>query len=67
MAAGVGADVVKAPGTLTLTAYASVTDIALTVTPDLKMPGQSSLVLVDLGPKAAPVRENNKLNFPLNL
>jgi len=61
MAAGVGSDVVKAPGTLTLTAYASVTDVALTVTPNLKQPGSSSLLLVDLGPKNALVMQLNDI------
>jgi len=49
MAAKVGAETVKSPGTLTVTAYVGVKDIRKTVTPDLKRPGSSKLLLVDLG------------------
>jgi len=49
MAAKVEAETVKAPGTLTITAYVGVTDITKTVTPDLKKPGRSRLLYVDLG------------------
>jgi len=38
----------KAPGTLVITAYASCTDVAKTVTPDIKQPGNSKLMLIDL-------------------
>jgi len=52
MACRVGEEVVKSPGTLTITAYAGVPDITLTVTPDLKgaPAGEeaSTLLLVDL-------------------
>ena len=48
MAAKVGEKVVKAPGTLVVSVYAGCPDISLTVTPDIKHAGRSSLVLVDL-------------------
>ncbi|MFC1951191.1 phosphoribosylformylglycinamidine synthase, partial [Chloroflexota bacterium] len=38
----------KAPGTLVITAYASCKDVAKTVTPDIKLPGNSKLMLIDL-------------------
>ncbi len=38
----------KAPGTLVVTAYAACPDIALTVTPDIKEPGKSRLMLIDI-------------------
>jgi phosphoribosylformylglycinamidine synthase len=48
MAAGVGPETVKAPGMLTLTAYCTCPDLTMTVTPDLKKPGSSALLLIDL-------------------
>ena len=49
MAASCGAEVVKAPGELTLTCYVTCPDITKTVTPDLKCPsGGSKLIFVDL-------------------
>ena len=48
MAAKVGEEVVKAPGTLVVSVYAGCPDISLRVTPDIKHAGRSSLVLVDL-------------------
>ena len=48
MAAKVGEKVVKAPGTLVVSVYAGCPDSSLTVTPDIKHAGRSSLVLVDL-------------------
>ncbi|MEJ2193093.1 MAG: phosphoribosylformylglycinamidine synthase [Nitrospirota bacterium] len=47
-----GAETVKAPGALVVSAYAPVTDVTKTVTPDLKGGpggGESSLLYVDLG------------------
>ncbi len=41
-------ETVKAPGTLVMSAYAAMPDIRLKVTPDLKKPGQSKLMLIDL-------------------
>ncbi len=42
-------EVVKSPGTLFISAYAPVPDILKVITSDIKRPGQSSLLLVDLG------------------
>lgn len=42
-------ETVISPGTLVISAYAACPDITNTVTPDLKKPGQSSLLYVDLG------------------
>lgn len=39
---------VRVPGTLVVTAYAACTDITKTVTPDIKQPGQSRLLFIDL-------------------
>ena len=49
MAASCGNEVVKAPGELTLTCYVTCPDITKTVNPDLKCPGNSKLLLIDLG------------------
>jgi phosphoribosylformylglycinamidine synthase len=50
MAAVCGDEVVKAPGELTLTCYATCPDITKTITPDLKCPdGGSRLLFIDLG------------------
>jgi phosphoribosylformylglycinamidine synthase len=43
-----GDETVKAPGTLVVSAYATCPDITGTVTPDLKLPGSGSVLLVDL-------------------
>lgn len=48
---GHGADdveTVKSPGTLVISAYAPCPDITKVVTPDIKMPGKSRLIYVDL-------------------
>ncbi len=50
MAARVGDELVKAPGQVVISAYATVPDITRVVTPDLKRPGLSSLMLIDLAP-----------------
>lgn len=51
MAARVGAETVKAPGSLVISAYAVCPDITATVTPDLKSPGQGgALLYVPLSP-----------------
>ncbi|HSW62386.1 MAG TPA: phosphoribosylformylglycinamidine synthase [Dissulfurispiraceae bacterium] len=42
-------EVVKSPGTLVISAYAPVPDIEKVITPDIKLPGKSTLLLVDLG------------------
>ena len=48
MAAKVNGELVKAPGTLVVSVYAACPDVSLTVTPDLKHPGRSVLLFVDL-------------------
>ncbi len=50
MAAKVAEEVVKAPGQVVVSAYASVADVTKVVTPDLKQPGNSRLMLIDLAP-----------------
>jgi phosphoribosylformylglycinamidine synthase len=40
---------VKSPGTLVISAYATCPDITKVVTPDIKRPGQSRLIYIDLG------------------
>jgi phosphoribosylformylglycinamidine synthase len=49
MATRVGAETVKSPRELVVSVYAAVPDIRATVTPDLKRPGESVLLFVDLG------------------
>lgn len=48
MAAKVNDELVKAPGTLVVSVYAACPDVSLTVSPDLKHPGRSTLLFVDL-------------------
>ncbi|MFA6315288.1 MAG: phosphoribosylformylglycinamidine synthase [Candidatus Paceibacterota bacterium] len=48
MAATVQGELVKAPGSLVILGYAPVPDITKKVTPDIKMPGESMLGLIDL-------------------
>jgi phosphoribosylformylglycinamidine synthase len=50
MAARVGEEVVKAPGQVVVSAYASMPDVTRVVTPDIKRPGESRLLLLDLAP-----------------
>jgi len=50
MAARVGDEVVKAPGQVVISAYASMPDISRVITPDLKRPSHSRLILIDLAP-----------------
>ncbi len=50
MAARVKEEVVKAPGQVVVSAYASVADVSQVVTPDIKRPGESRLMLIDLAP-----------------
>ncbi|XP_073416789.1 phosphoribosylformylglycinamidine synthase [Dendrobates tinctorius] len=45
MAARVGPETVKAPGSLVISVYAVCPDISATVTPDLKNPGQKGVLL----------------------
>jgi phosphoribosylformylglycinamidine synthase len=42
-------ELVKSPGTLVISAYASCPDITQTITPDIKRPGDSKLLYIDLG------------------
>lgn len=42
-------EVVKSPGTLVISAYATCPDITKVITPDIKMPGQSKILYIDLG------------------
>ncbi|XP_067390591.1 phosphoribosylformylglycinamidine synthase isoform X2 [Emydura macquarii macquarii] len=52
MAARVGTDLVMAPGTLVISAYAVCPDITATVTPDFKCPdGKGALLYVELCPE----------------
>ena len=44
-----GTETVKAPGSLVISAYVTSPDVTKTVTPDIKHPGESKLVFVDLG------------------
>ncbi|MDA8083829.1 MAG: phosphoribosylformylglycinamidine synthase [Nitrospiraceae bacterium] len=41
-------EVVKSPGTLVISAYATCPDITKVITPDLKRPGKSRLLFIDL-------------------
>jgi phosphoribosylformylglycinamidine synthase len=43
------AEVVKSPGTLVVSAYATCPDVTKVVTPDIKLPGKSKLIYIDLG------------------
>lgn len=49
MAARVGSENVKAPGEVVISGYATMPDITKKATPDLKKPGESRLILIDLG------------------
>ncbi|PIP23974.1 MAG: phosphoribosylformylglycinamidine synthase [Candidatus Nealsonbacteria bacterium CG_4_10_14_0_2_um_filter_38_17] len=48
MATRVGDEIVKSPRELVISAYATMPDITKVVTPDIKRPGQSELVFLDL-------------------
>lgn len=48
MAAKVDDETVKAPGELVISAYATVADIHKVVTPDIKNPGKSIILFIDL-------------------
>ena len=43
------AETVKSPGTLVISAYATCPDITKVITPDIKQPGLSRLMYIDLG------------------
>jgi len=42
-------EIVKAPGTLVVSAYVTCPDITKVITPDIKRPGESRLISIDLG------------------
>jgi phosphoribosylformylglycinamidine synthase len=42
-------ETVKSPGTLVISAYAPCPDITKVITPDIKMPGKSRILFIDLG------------------
>ncbi|MBC8413244.1 phosphoribosylformylglycinamidine synthase, partial [bacterium] len=42
-------ETVKSPGTLVISAYVTCPDITKVITPDIKQPGKSHLMLIDLG------------------
>ena len=48
MATRVGSETVKSPRQLVISAYAAMGDITRVVTPDLKHPGESNLIFIDL-------------------
>jgi phosphoribosylformylglycinamidine synthase len=54
MAAKVGEEIVKAPGQVVVSAYCTVPDITKVITPDIKAPGQSKLLYLNLGLNMAP-------------
>jgi len=47
--AGDAAETVKSPGTLVISAYAPCPDVTRVATPDIKRPGESRLMFIDLG------------------
>jgi phosphoribosylformylglycinamidine synthase len=50
MAAKVGDEMVKAPTQLVISGYVTMADISKVATPDLKKPGRSELMLINLAP-----------------
>ncbi len=48
MATRIGDEVVKSPRELVISAYATMPDIRKVITPDIKAPGQSNLIFLDL-------------------
>ncbi len=50
MATMVGGETVKSPRELVISAYAALSDITRVATPDLKHPGESRLLFIDLAP-----------------
>ncbi len=49
VAAGEEVETVKSPGTLVVSAYAPCPDVTKVLTPDIKRPGESRLLFIDLG------------------
>ncbi len=50
MAAQVENEIVKAPDQVVISAYSSMSDITRVITPDIKRPGKSKLIFMDLAP-----------------
>jgi len=48
MAAQVGDEIVKAPGEVVISAYTAIPDITKVVTPDIKIPGETKLIFIDI-------------------
>jgi phosphoribosylformylglycinamidine synthase len=48
MAAQVGDEIVKAPGEVVVSSYCTMPDINKVVTPDIKRPGKSKLIFIDI-------------------
>jgi phosphoribosylformylglycinamidine synthase len=53
MATRVGDEIVKSPRELVVSAYATMPDIAKVVTPDIKKPGQSQFIFIDIANRRA--------------
>ena len=53
MATRVGDEIVKSPRELVISAYATMPDITRVVTPDIKKPGHSRLILIDIANRKA--------------
>ncbi|MFB3883985.1 MAG: phosphoribosylformylglycinamidine synthase [Thermodesulfobacteriota bacterium] len=53
MATRVGDEIVKSPRELVISAYATVPDITKVVTPDIKKPGQSQLIFIEISKEKA--------------
>ncbi len=53
MAARVGDEIVKSPRALVISAYATMPDITKVVTPDIKSPGHSQLIFIDIAKQKA--------------
>lgn len=49
MAARVGGETVKSPRQLVISAYCTMPDITKVITPDIKRPGETELIFIDLG------------------
>jgi phosphoribosylformylglycinamidine synthase len=53
MATRIGDEIVKSPRELVISAYATMPDITKVVTPDIKKPGQSQLIFVEIAQQRA--------------
>ena len=54
MATRVGDEIVKSPRELVISAYATMPDITKVVTPDIKKPGQSQLIFIEIAKAEGP-------------